>query len=189
MHAMSPTCLPEFASDRIVSFADVMVGMPPGLVLEFGVAAGQTLLEISHATKRSVFGFDWFHGLPEAWGKEYGAGAYTRDGQLPPVLAENAHLVIGRVEDTLGPFLHLFKDPLAFAHFDLDLYRPTLMCLVMLRARFQPGTVLVFDELIGPARNVEHEGKALQEFLKTCFDVQLECIGQRHEEAVAFRVK
>ncbi len=184
---MSPASLPEFTSDRVVSFADVMVGMPPGLVLEFGVERGHSLIEIATATNRPVFGFDWFFGLPEKWGA-YEAGSYTCDGQLPNMLPANVHLVIGRVEDTLGPFLHLFRQPLAFAHMDLDLYRPTLLCLVMLHARFQPGTILVFDELVGPDRNVEHESRALAEFLKTYSDVALECIGQRHEEAVVLRV-
>jgi hypothetical protein len=53
----------------------------------------------------------------------------------------------------------------SFIHIDCDLYAGTRDALLYLSSLIQPGTVLVFDELINYPRYAEHEIKALWEWL------------------------
>src|SRR5512139_2452087 len=55
---------------------------PDGLVLEFGVATGETLAVIADC-RQPVHGFDSFKGLPGAWYGEYQAGTFA---QGPPTV-------------------------------------------------------------------------------------------------------
>jgi hypothetical protein len=53
----------------------------------------------------------------------------------------------------------------SYIHVDCDLYASTRDALLYLSPLIQPGTVLVFDELINYPRFAEHEVKALWEWL------------------------
>jgi hypothetical protein len=187
----------EFHSDLLIGF-NLIAAVPPGLILEFGVAEGQSLSVIACSTARTVYGFDWFHGLPDDWGSTVSQakdlkGYRDCGGKQPVNLPGNAVIVEGLVEDTLGPFLSQFPfERLAFAHFDMDLYAPTLFCLRQLGPRIQVGTVLMFDEIVNAGgetvRNDEHEGRAFREFMAENPNLRFECVGKRHPEALAFRV-
>jgi hypothetical protein len=69
----------------------------------------------------NVYGFDWFRGLPEAWGHlSFGKGVFTRNGSLP-LVRNDVRLVQGLFNETLGesssllspatcrPYLHISK--------------------------------------------------------------------------------
>ena len=52
-----------------------------GLIMEFGVASGESLKYIADHTKRQVYGFDSFKGLPEAW-NGLAVGHFDCGGQI-----------------------------------------------------------------------------------------------------------
>lgn len=134
---------------------------PEGLVAEFGVRFGETIRQIASLTDGPVHGFDSFEGLPVAWGDE-AAGSYTTQGQLPTV-PDQVSLHQGWFDQTLAPFVAAHKQPVRFLHIDCDLYVSTKTVLDLLGPMVGPGSVIVFDELIGHSRWRDDEFKAFQE--------------------------
>ena len=132
-----------------------------GLVMEFGVAHGNTINALAGHTDQAVHGFDAFEGLPERWG-DLPAGAYSLDGRLPEV-RDNVELHVGWFEDTLPDFLGGNREPLRLANVDCDLYGSTQTVLQALGERVQPGSVLVFDEYFMGQDWREHEYRAFRE--------------------------
>jgi hypothetical protein len=139
-----------------------------GLILEFGVASGASLRAIANAVApRTVYGFDWFQGLPEPWDLMNGhihepTGAFAHP---MPEVPSNAIIVNGLFQDTLEGFLHEHKEPIAFIHFDADLYSSTKYILDRISDRLLDGTIFVFDEFDGFKAHDEHEARAFYEFL------------------------
>src|ERR1041385_5623750 len=141
-----------------------------GLVLEFGVAWGNSLREIANTiAPRKCYGFDWFNGLPEAWSLSNGhihapaGGVATQRPEVP----DNAIIVEGLFQQTLEPFLAEHSDPVAFVHLDADLYSSTKYVLDHIADRLMIGSVVVFDEIEGLQACYEHEGRAFSEFLRS----------------------
>lgn len=136
-----------------------------GCILEFGVAAGDSIRYLAERTLRPVHGFDSFEGLPEDWpGRHEAKGHYTTDGRLPQVPA-NVTLHKGWFDNTLPPFLAGEAAGVALLHVDCDLYASTRTVLDLLKPRINPGTVIVFDEYFNFVGWREHEFKAFQEFV------------------------
>lgn len=135
-----------------------------GLVLEFGVYFGRSLGMIAASQPGTVHGFDSFQGLPEAWKATEPAGSYSTGGRLPAVPG-NVQLHVGWFEDTLPRFLQIHPGPVRLLHIDCDLYSSTRTVLEGLQDRIVPGSVLVFDDLLGYPGFEEHELRAFEEFL------------------------
>ena len=136
-----------------------------GLVLEFGVEKGASLRHLASLTKRDVYGFDSFEGLPGDWGgTKEGAGAFSLKGKLPNVPA-NAKLHVGWFNQTLPRFLEAETDRCALIHVDCDIYVSTTVIFEQLRPRIASGTVIVFDEYFNYPGWRAHEYKAFQEFI------------------------
>ena len=136
-----------------------------GLYLEFGVATGNTLGEIANTAPagKTVYGFDSFQGLPGDWsGHVETSGAFKQKG-LPKV-PSNATLVPGLFGDTLPNFMADNEGPISFAHIDCDLYSSTVTILENIGSRFQPGTMVLFDEYFNYPSWKLHEHKAWLEF-------------------------
>ena len=172
-----------YDADVATAFAQI----PPGLCCEFGVLEGRTLRPFAEAlAPRTLYGFDWFKGLPETWAPTMapkGSMACAVPQNLPP----NAELVIGLFQNTLRPFLGLHREPVAFCHFDADLYTSTKYVLDVLRNHLADGAIFIFDEIINSSYNHEHEARAFAEWLtETGFG--FECIGMRHRNAGIFRI-
>jgi hypothetical protein len=158
-------------------------------LLELGVSGGGSISALAVRTDRLIYGFDWFYGLPEDWMEgDHGdmVGSYSTGGVMPNVPA-NVVLVPGLIQRTLRSFLLRHPDPVAFVHFDLDLYSATSYALMALKSRFAHGAILLFDEMVGRPRNLAHEGLAFMEFLKAT-NYAVEYIGQTHGESAIFRV-
>lgn len=136
-----------------------------GLILEFGVRFGYST---SHLAKlfpqRTIFGFDSFQGLPEAWHHEM-AGSYSTQGKIPK-LAKNIKLIAGWFNETLPDFKKDHSEPIAFINIDCDLYSSTKLVFEELNTQIIPGTIIVFDEYIGNINWREDEFKAFQEWTK-----------------------
>lgn len=137
-----------------------------GLLLEFGVATGNTTNIIARAAHpRTVHGFDSFEGLPEDWsGHVETRGAFSRKGALPKVI-ENVKLYKGWFTESLPEFLKKNDEPVAFLHIDCDLYSSTRDVLQLLKNRLQTGTIIEFDEYFNYPNWQQHEYKAWQEFV------------------------
>lgn len=155
-----------------------------GLILEFGVASGNTFWQIcSIVAPRRAYGFDWFYGLPEDWNDTNPKGKFSTDGAVPHILM-NGELIVGLVQDTLDEFLRMHRGSIAFAHLDMDLYSSTKFVLEKLAPRCGNGTVLLFDEIVG---NAKDEEAAFLEFLAyTGFD--FEFVTRRNKDAIAYRL-
>jgi hypothetical protein len=138
-----------------------------GLVLEFGVFKGTSLRLWGNNLDQTVYGFDSFEGLEEAFGGFDASTKFLRKGRKPHRIGRNSRLVVGRVEETLGAFLAnqppTNEGQILFCHLDLDVYEPTKFVLESIKERFQPGTLLLFDELFGNPNWQYSEFKALSE--------------------------
>lgn len=135
-----------------------------GLTLEFGVYFGRSLSIIAARTAGAVHGFDSFQGLPEAWNADEGAGSYSTAGRLPAV-AGNVTLHTGWFQDTLPPFFAANAGPVRLLHIDCDLYTSTRTVLAEAEPRLVPGSVIVFDDLLGYPGYEQHELRAFEEFV------------------------
>lgn len=135
-----------------------------GLVLEFGVASGQSVNYIADRVPgETVHGFDSFEGLPEAWTSTYQKGHFA---QALPEVRQNVELHVGWFEDSLPKFLAEHPGPVSFLHIDCDLYSSTKTIFDLLGDRIRPGTAIVFDEYFNYLTWRDHEHKAFMEFVE-----------------------
>ncbi|ABI78251.1 conserved hypothetical protein [Hyphomonas neptunium ATCC 15444] len=136
-----------------------------GLVMEFGVAGGNSIRQIASRTSKTVHGFDSFEGLPEDWaGHLERRGAFTQKRQLPEVPA-NVKLHVGWFDATLPGMLAENAGPVSLLHIDCDLYGGTKYILDTAGDRLQPGSIVMFDEYFNYPSWRHHEYKAWQEFV------------------------
>lgn len=135
-----------------------------GLHLEFGVRTGSTINHIArHRPNLTVWGFDSFDGLPEAWaGYTLTEGAFS--GQQVPDVESNVELVIGWFDATLPPFLASHPGDVAFVHVDSDVYSSARTVLDNIGPRLRVGSVIVFNEYFNYPNWRQHEFRAWQEF-------------------------
>ena len=133
-----------------------------GLWLEFGVHTGGTIAKIAAARGNArVFGFDSFEGLPEDWRPAEGLGKGTFALNQIPKAPDGAEFVVGWFNQTLPKF-H-FNDAVTLVHIDCDLYSSARCALEAVRPHLIPGSIIVFDELLGYADFKKHEMLALYE--------------------------
>ena len=150
--------------DWIAVFDNAIKHAMPGLMLEFGVAGGNSIRHVARLiSPRRIHGFDWWNGLPESW-KNNPAGAFAC--QMPTDLPVNVELVPGLFQDTLVEWLKMHNGPVAFVNMDADLYSSTDFVLRQIESRFVHGTLIHFDEIRGEPGNLEAEGKAFIECLE-----------------------
>jgi hypothetical protein len=170
-----------------IDFPEMVALAPAGLIIELGVAGGNTFNFLCQSARpRLVYGFDWFHGLPEAWPPDSGGpGLFSQEGK-PPAIEANGRLIIGKVEDTLKPFMAQHQEPVALAHFDMDLYGPTRYALDALH--FQPGSILAFDESDGQERCSNNEQRAFWEWLNATGH-RIKFLGRRHYTSWVIQVR
>lgn len=142
-----------------------------GHLLEVGVFRGLSINMIAadrerRGDRRTIHGFDSFEGLQEDWsGEALPSGFFNQAGTLPTVRA-NVRLHKGWVQDTLTPFMAGTDDKrVALLHIDTDTYTPARFTLDAAMPFLKPGSIIVFDELIGYPNWQNHEYKALNECL------------------------
>jgi len=160
----------------------------PGVICEFGVHWGATLATLINLRgmyepfnhSRHIFGFDTFEGFStvvEQDGPGHAVGDYSSYGGYETVLEE-----ILALQESFNPVSHIRKfklikgdasatasqwlkdNPHAIVSMlilDMDVYKPTLDALNLLRPRLTKGSMIVFDELSSP--NWPGETRALDE--------------------------
>jgi hypothetical protein len=159
MPAAQPLSSPRHTLEHALTLAP-----SGGMALEFGVFTGSTLKVIANArAKKSVYGFDSFQGLPEAWRPGFPAGTFTMDA-LPDV--PGAELIVGIFDDTLPGFVAENPGPVAFLHVDCDLYSSTKTVLDLVGPRLHPGSIIVFDEYFNYPGWQDHEHRAWLEYVE-----------------------
>lgn len=183
---------PHWAAFLLVAHAVAEFVPSEGMLLEFGVASGSSIVLSAgilkaKADKRKIFGFDTFTGLPEDWGAvKKGAYAYRKDGTLPPV-PSRVSLIKGLFSDTLPGFLKEHAGAVAFINIDCDLYKGAVYVLKQLAPRMRSGTIIHFHEL--NQNGWADELKALYDFLSDVQDFKLEILDVvAHPEAALVRV-
>jgi hypothetical protein len=135
-----------------------------GMYLEFGVRTGSTINHVARLRPdTTIYGFDSFDGLPEAWaGYTLTADAFRN--QPIPKVEPNVELVIGWFDDTLQPFLDDHHGDVAFVHVDSDVYASAKTVLDNVGPRLRVGSVIVFNEYFNYPNWQQHEFRAWQEF-------------------------
>lgn len=154
-----------------------------GWALEFGVASGESLVEI--AKFMDVVGFDSFQGLPEDWRPGFEAGSFAVEGSVDEHMrrikkkAEDFMSTVvlrdGWFEDSLPAFIssktkireNVIMNNIDLVHVDCDIYSSTKTIFDHIGPYLFPGTVIVFDEWHGYSTGnpEDHEQKAFKEFV------------------------
>jgi hypothetical protein len=169
---------------RILDIVVQEVAAVEGDILEFGVSAGESLLEFGErCPDRRVVGFDSFEGLPEAWWSRP-QGAFK--AAPPQIERSNVTLVQGLFDESVPRFLSSWDGSAGIVHVDCDLYSSTMSCLEPIAHRLQRGTVVLFDEYYNYPDFAKHEWKAWRQ-IRARFGIVATCIAYDGRRA-AFRV-
>ncbi|MDR1340708.1 MAG: hypothetical protein LBK58_11750 [Prevotellaceae bacterium] len=147
-----------------------------GVICEFGVFWGQNLALFElfrgmyepYNCNRKIIGFDTFEGFASLDKKDgisaiVKKGAYSTSAGYENILSQildyheaNApvphikkyELVKGDASITVKEYLHRNPETIiAFAYFDLDVYKPTKDCLEAILPHLSKGAIIGFDEL------------------------------------------
>lgn len=153
-----------------------------GYVLDLGVYKGGSTRRLARIfPERTIHGFDSFEGLPEDWSYTLAGTFGDVRGALPDV-PDNVVLHKGWFDDTLPVWKEAHCDlPVSILRIDCDIYSSTKTVFDVLGDRLEPGSWLVFDELIGYRGWEKHEYRAFKEFIeKTGFDYSYVAYGLTH---------
>lgn len=133
-------------NDRLEHLATAFRQAPEsGLVLEFGVYRGESLLYIQSLTNRTVYGFDSNKGFV---GEDWSGLKFHGFEPLPEALLGHTGFIEGWFQDTLPMFLEENTDSIAFVHYDAGELSATKFVLGEIFPRLMSGAVLVFDEML-----------------------------------------
>lgn len=133
-----------------------------GLVLEFGVASGNTVNLLADLHKGAVYGFDVFTGLPETWRPGFPKGAFAQEAL--PKFRENVELVVGLFEDTLPGFVAKHPERIKLVHVDCDIYSGAVTIFTELENMIDDDTIIVFGEYLNFPGWERDEHRAFMEF-------------------------
>ena len=143
-----------------------------GLWVEFGSYKGVSARyltkikeEMFPEIKTPFYGFDSFEGLPEDWeGTNTKKGGLSAKESVPNI--PGAEFNKGWFKDTIPKFLEKHSGPFSFLHVDSDIYSSAVDVFTLAEERIIPGTVILFDEIIGYDAWKLHEYKAFNEFVE-----------------------
>jgi hypothetical protein len=168
----SPYTTIDYNSDVYQKIKDI-----PGQLLEFGTWWGQNLIMLENLRaihepfnkQRIIVGFDTFEGYTslskfdkgsEVWEKNSyntGTGYVNYLCELMEVhegsnalghIRGNHKIVIGDVEKTAPKYFNDHPEAIiAFAYFDMALYKPTKVALEAIKPHLVSGSIILLDEL------------------------------------------
>ncbi len=162
-----------------------------GVIMEFGTRWGTNMVTLSNLRgiyepfnyNRKIIGFDTFEGFKNTNAKDDGKHDIIKEGAFS--VTENYTDYLDQlllIHQNESPLSHINKyeivkgdapvqlskylseNPqtiIAFAHFDFDIYKPTLDCLNIIKPHLVKGSIISFDELNDP--NFPGETKAVNE--------------------------
>ena len=159
-----------------------------GDFLEFGVWKGESLNYFSSRVKNKkikFYGFDSFEGLPEDWRFGFEKGTFGLDSEKPNDTNSTVY-VKGWFANSIPDFLKKFPiiQPI-FLHIDCDLYSSTKDVFDNLGHLIAPNSYILFDEFLGYPGFLNHEYKALVEFLNSkSLDYEIVAFNVNHEQVL-----
>ena len=162
-----------------------------GVIMEFGTRWGTNMVTLSNLRgiyepfnyNRKIIGFDTFEGFKNTNTNDDGKHDIIKEGAFS--VTENYTDYLDQllsIHQNESPLSHIKKyeivkgdapvqlakylseNPqtiIAFAHFDFDIYKPTLDCLNIIKPHLVKGSIISFDELNDP--NFPGETKAVNE--------------------------
>jgi hypothetical protein len=162
-----------------------------GVIMEFGTRWGTNMVTLSNLRgiyepfnyNRKIIGFDTFEGFKNTNTKDDGKHDIIKEGAFS--VTENYTDYLDQllsIHQNESPLSHIKKyeivkgdapvqlakylseNPqtiIAFAHFDFDIYKPTVDCLNIIKPHLVKGSIISFDELNDP--NFPGETKAVNE--------------------------
>lgn len=141
--------------DRVINLCHLLFQTESvaGAIVEFGTAKGTTAMLMTHLSRRRVYVYDSFEGLPEIPAGERVHPGWKKGTFAYPV----DDLLLGfQKYDLPPPVIHKgwFKDVpaeclpprISFAHLDGDLYESTYDALSKVYDRLARGAVCVIDD-------------------------------------------
>jgi hypothetical protein len=161
-----------------------------GVIMEFGTRWGTNMVTLSNLRgiyepynyNRRIIGFDTFEGFKNTSAND-GAHQIIKEGSFsvtdnyPDYLKsllevhqnesplnhiKKFEIIKGDAPEKLKEYLSSNPQTIiAMAHFDFDIYKPTVDCLKLIKPHLVKGSILSFDELNDP--NFPGETKALNE--------------------------
>ncbi len=152
---------------ELLEYALQNLELDDGMVMQFGVYKGETLLYIADRIDTYAYGFDSFEGLPEDWFLDHNKAEFNLGGEIPAIANHrgNIRLIKGWFSDSLPEFVPNIDRPIKFLHVDCDLYSSTKTIFEHLNKFIVEGTVILFDEYFNYPSWRDHEFKAWQEFV------------------------
>lgn len=184
------------------------LGMQRISVVEFGVAGGAGLVELTRMARKAsaatgvrieVYGFDRADGLPKPVDYRdlpyiWREGDFTMDVAALQRRVPECSLILGDIEDTVESFIDDNQPaPIGFVAIDVDFYSSAAAALRLFRgehAYFLPRVFCYFDDTVGDQDQVLHnefvgELRAIAEFNEESTAVQLTTInGLVHKRAI-----
>lgn len=158
--------------------------LPDGLVLEFGVWSGESIVQIQNIFGSDVYGFDSWYGLPET-DKYFIKGEFNRNGKKPEINNSKIHLIDGWFSQTIEPWSKQHPGHIRFVNVDSDVYSSANEIFTTLQDRFVKGTTIYFDEYKHWNGWEEREYKAFLEFIdRTGFDYKYLARSEDEQHAV-----
>jgi len=119
-----------------------------GDVAEVGVYRGKTARIMAKTTKKPVYLFDTFKGMPPSDPVDFYKEGDMGDTSLDMVRAvmlgcNNAFIYPGFFPDTAK---HIEDKKFSFVHVDCDIYRSVMDCCIFFYPRMVKGGMIVFDD-------------------------------------------
>jgi O-methyltransferase len=139
---------------RVVNLCHLLMqtASVPGAVVEFGCYKGDTARLMREITRKDLWLYDSFEGLPEPGKKDVGASPAFIQGAM----AVDAGFVVSAFDGLPMPqifrawFNELTPDQLppsiAFAHLDCDLYQSIMDALKLVYPRLSTGAICLIDD-------------------------------------------
>ena len=154
-----------------------------GTILEFGVAAGSSYMQLANKIAQGwpckLIGFDSWQGLPKEaegvwrhprWTEgQYAFPRKTVEKKFRKIGVtlpdERFQLVDGWFKDTLTKELQQTIENLIFVNVDVDLYVSTVTVLDFLTPLLQKGTIIYFDDWFHLSSEICGERLAFQQWI------------------------
>jgi len=166
-----------------------------GTILEFGVAAGNSYIQLAdiirnHKWPCKLIGFDSWQGLPKEtegifkhpnW--SVGQHSFPRNivewklRKLGVALPdERFQFVDGWFSDTLTDELQQTIENLIFVNIDVDLHSSAIIVLDFIKPLLQEGTIIYFDDWYGLSREICGERLAFQQWTERNTEINYDFI-------------
>jgi len=175
-----------------------------GTILEFGVAAGSSYIQLANIIRNhnwscKLIGFDSWQGLPkETEGLYRSPGWIEGRFSYPRKIVENKlrklgvslpnerfMLVDGWFEDTLTVERQQTIENLIFVNVDSDLYSSAVTVLEFLTPLLQKGTIIYFDDWYGNSDEICGERLAFKQWMERHPEISYELIYIRKDKMSA----